>query len=110
MALPPGLPLFLDGKAFVYPKGELRPVNVLRQAEFVAANMTSTMTAAYDGDGLPVVLDAYSFELPWDLNADNFANLMTALRQLRTAGGVHTLALATIRESYTYAQIGRASC
>lgn len=70
-----------------------------RQAIFEAMNGTHTVTAAYDGDGLPIVLDTFSFEFPFDLDV-NFSDLTVALETLRTAGGVHTLA---IQKAFMYA-------
>lgn len=65
--------------------------STLRQAVFEAMNATQIVTGAYDGDGLPAVLDNFTFEFPFDLDS-NFEDLAAALETLRTAGGVHTLA------------------
>jgi len=71
-----------------------------REAVFQAMNLTQTVTAAYDGDGLPNKLDSFAFTFPFDLNA-NTPQLTVALKTLRTAGGVHTLAVQAV-EIYSY--------
>lgn len=71
-----------------------------RQALFQAMNQTHTITSAYDGDGLPVVLDNLTVEFPFSLFA-GFESLAAQLEILETAGGIHTLAVRKANH-YTY--------
>jgi hypothetical protein len=80
---------------------------IIRQAVFEAMNKTSTVTAPYDGDGLPLVSDSFSFEFPYDVD-ETFPDLAEVLETLCTSGGMHTIAIWKRRKYFYRLRAGQA--